>query len=100
VVTFGSAAGEFQTGQYLDYRNLGNEGMYGWNGSSNQRLNPGLCYNQWLGNVLTAMGVPKSEFECGEYGGYGEVFIGDGRAQFYPSAVFEAAGDVLPWLGT
>jgi hypothetical protein len=100
VVTFGSAAGEFQTGQYLDYRNLGNEGMYGWNGSSNQRLNPGLCYNQWLGNVLTAMGVPKSEFESGEYGGYGEVFIGDGRAQFYPSAVFDAAGDVLPWLGT
>lgn len=100
VVTFGSAAGVFATGQYLDYRNLADEGMYGWSGESNQRLNPGLCYNQWLGNVLTAMGVPASEYESGEYGGYGEVYIGEGRGQFYPSAVFDAAGDMLPWLAS
>ena len=50
--------------------------------------------------VCTAMGVPASEFESGEYGGYGEVFIGDGRQRFYPAAVFDAAGDMLPWLAS
>jgi len=100
VVTFGSAAGEIATGQYLDYRNLDDDGMAGWGDGSSQQLHPGLCYNQWLGNVLSVMGVPASEYESGEHGGYGEVFIGDGRQQFYPSAVFDAAGDMLPWLAS
>jgi ADP-ribose pyrophosphatase YjhB (NUDIX family) len=97
VITFGSAAGFLKTGQYADYRNLQDDGMAGW-GGGNQMLYPGLCYNQWLGTALRACNVEQTEYESGEYGGYGEVFIGEGRSQFYPSAVFEAAGDILPWL--
>ena len=100
VVTFGSAAGVFATGQYLDYRNLADEGMYGWSNGSTQRLNPGLSYNQWLGSALTAMGVPKAEYEAGEYGGYGQIYVGEGREQYYPSGVFDVAGETLPWLGS
>lgn len=97
VVTFGSAAGFLKTGQYADYRNLQDDGMAGW-GGGNQMLYPGLCYNQWLGTALRACGVPASEFESGDYGGYGEVYVGEGREAFYPSQVFDAAGDLLPWL--
>jgi hypothetical protein len=97
VVTFGSAAGFLKTGQYLDYRNLADDGLAGW-GGGNQMLYPGLCYNQWLGTALRACGVPASEFESGDYGGYGEVYVGEGREAYYPPAVFAAAGDILPWL--
>ncbi|MBC8067706.1 MAG: DUF1552 domain-containing protein [Deltaproteobacteria bacterium] len=97
VITFGSAAGFLKTGQYTDYRNLADDGMSGW-GGGNQTLYPGLCYNQWLGTALRAVGVPPTEYESGDHGGYGEVYVGEGREQFYPSAVFDAAGDLLPWL--
>jgi len=30
----------------------------------------------------------------------GQVYVGEGRGQYYPSAVFDAAGDMLPWLGS
>ena len=96
IVTAGSASGRLLTGQYLDYRNMnkvkGNE----------IRQYPGLIYNQWLGNVLEVMGVPKAEFERDGRGGYGYHYIGTHgwyqQPDFYPTSVVNAMGDPLPFL--
>ncbi len=96
IITAGSAGGSIQTGQYLDYRNLTN-GVGDWE-ETNEPLFPGLCFNQWLGSALQAMGLPPSAYESDEYGGYGEQFVGEGREGFYAPAVLGAQGDWLPWL--
>ncbi len=57
IVTFGSAGGVFKTGQYLDYRDMANRDDLVYS-----RL--GYPMNQFLSNVLLAMGLPKAEFEA------------------------------------
>jgi len=54
--------------------------------------------DQWLGSALQAMGMPRDSYESGEYGGYGEHFMGEGREAFYPSSVLDVQGQWLPWL--
>lgn len=97
VITAGSAGGTLRTGQYVDYRNLANEG-FGASANTNERMFPGLSYSQWLGNVLQAMGLPPGAYESGPYGGYGEHFLGEGRGALYPSEVLEVMGERLPWI--
>lgn len=97
VVTAGAAGGALQTGQYVDYRNLANDG-FGPGTNTNERMYPGLSYSQWLGTVLQSMGLPPEAYESGPYGGYGEHFIGEGRGALYPSEVLDVMGEPLPWI--
>jgi hypothetical protein len=98
VITAGSAGGFFQTGQYVDYRNLNRPGHEGDLVNSHT----GLIYNQWLGTVLQAMGLDPGEYESGSYGGYGEVMLSteDWYAGYnkYGSAELNVMSDVLPYL--
>lgn len=104
VVTFGGAGGAISTGQALDYRNLQAGFTPSWREGS--RLYAGLLYQQWLGTVLQAMGVPKSEWEnAGINGGYPDwrfahvQWMAIDERVAYPDAVWNVAGEMLPWLG-
>ncbi len=102
IVTFGSAGGFLRTGSYCDYRNtakptrqvetIPGEGNF-----------YGLLFHQWLGTVLQAMGVPPSEY-AGYAGGaaYPGLRVADefAGANTYPTSVWSAAGELLPWLRT
>jgi hypothetical protein len=66
---------------------------------------PGLLWQQWLGTVLQAMGVPKSEWENpavnGGYPDYNFMKIDWAQltaAQAYTPDVWAVAGEVLPML--
>ncbi len=63
IVTFGSAGGFFNTGNYVDYRR-----------PTPTTLRPartGLLHRQWLANALQSMGIPPAEFERAGLKGYG-----------------------------
>jgi hypothetical protein len=100
VVTAGSAGGFFNTGQYLDYRNLDKPAaVAGGEGLVNSHI--GLVYNQWLGNVLQSMGMSPSSYESGQYGGYGDVVLSSetwyaGYQQYGPQLA--SMSDMLPFL--
>jgi hypothetical protein len=105
VVTFGSAAGFFKTGQLVDYRRIGNpNSTYDPMAGGKQSL--GLLYNQWLATVLQSMGVPPSDFERWGHKGYGVPFVSKESwtppyAKHYgdtSSRYFTSASDVLPFL--
>jgi hypothetical protein len=111
VVTFGSADGALRTGNYCDYRNLSavispNTDYEGTIESGNKRF--GLTLNQWFGNILQVMGVPRSEYQEADHNGYGvrptTGGLGDccnagyTPTNSYPDAVWTVAGDMLPWL--
>ena len=100
IITAGAACGKLQTGQYVDYRNMGKQKTYGENAA--MKDHPGLIYNQWLGNVLNTMGVPKAEYERAGKGGYGVFYIGTHgwyqQPDFYPDPVANAMGDKLPFV--
>ncbi|MEM7156509.1 MAG: DUF1552 domain-containing protein [Myxococcota bacterium] len=97
VITAGSGGGNMRTGQYVDYRNLA-KGAFGKWDESNETLYPGLTFNQWLGTALQTMGMSPKSYESGDYGGYGEHFVGEGREHMYAPGVLDAQGDWLPWL--
>jgi len=56
VITFGSAGGVLKTGQYIDYRNMTKR-------DDQVFTRFGYPINQFLANALTALGVPKDQFE-------------------------------------
>lgn len=107
VVTAGSASGAIKTGSYCDYRNLGRE-LSGDSSTGNQRLYPGLLYNQWLTTALIAMGIPKSEWSESTHPGYGArvrfnqdyFFTNKGFSQdsVYTDAMWNKTGEILPFL--
>jgi hypothetical protein len=97
VITAGGAAGRLRTGQYIDYRNRSVEIGEPYQGTP-VVLHPGLLHQQYLGNVLQAMGLSPGEYDLGGGGGYPELFIGEGRDPYYPNPVLDARGDWLPWL--
>ena len=101
VITAGKAAGFLATGQYCDYRNLTKPAHQpGPDNAVSSHV--GLVYNQWLGTALQAMGVPKSEYQDGDNGGYGYLQLSTetwyAGYEKYPSSVLSAMGDVLPFL--
>jgi hypothetical protein len=98
VIAAGGAGGAISTGNYCDYRNPGNTFDGGGFQGAVEVTKAGLTYNQWLGTVLQSMGLARKDYEKDGNGGYGVKYIGDGRAKFYPDAVFSAAGDMLPFL--
>jgi len=93
VVTFGNAGGYFKTGLSLDYRD---PNSFTWSISpTTPRWWGGLLYNQWLGMVLRAMGVPASEYSTNG-GAYGYPSIKGSND--HSDAVWAAAAGDLPWL--
>lgn len=100
IITAGSACGQLNTGRYLDYRNMTKRKTYGDNAEVVDH--PGLIYNQWLGNVLMAMGLTPANYERGNRGGYGHFFIGQHgwyqQPDFYPNSVSGVMGEKLPGL--
>ena len=100
VITAGGACGWFNTGQYVDYRDLNKpSAVAGQDGMVNSHI--GLVYNQWLGNVAMAMGLDPSEYESGSYGGYGEVLLSNetwyGGYQQYDQQL-TVMSEALPFL--
>jgi hypothetical protein len=103
VVGFGGAGGALTTGWLIDYRNRllrfqpqNEPPPHTW---------PGLLWHQWLGTVLQVMGVPKSEWEnAAVNGGYPDYNFANVQwaaittAQAYPQAVWNVAGERLPWF--
>jgi hypothetical protein len=94
VITFGSAAGFFKTGLYLDYRNQTTFGRLVYYGKSNEYT--GLTYSRWLGTVLQAMGLPPGEYERGGARGYGNPYVSPEYMKAYLPGVLASAGEVLP----
>jgi hypothetical protein len=109
VITFGNADGALRSGNYCDYRNMvlttrgfGNPGEEG-------KQYFGLVLNQFFGNVLQLMGIPRSAYQETNHNGYGlrpasTFALGDNNNNFrvgqvYPDAIWNAAGQMLPWLG-
>ncbi|HVY31688.1 MAG TPA: DUF1552 domain-containing protein [Polyangiaceae bacterium] len=105
VITFGSAAGYFKTGQLADFRRIGNaSSTFDPMAGGKQYL--GLLYNQWLATVLQAMGVPPSDFERWGHKGYGVPYVSTESwtppyAKHYgdtSSKYFTMASDPLPLI--
>lgn len=105
IVAFGGAEGFFRTGQYCDYRNLAKTTGQGPAGEPRWF---GLLWHQWLGTVLQSMGIPRSEWEdtsqCPGYPNFKYDDIPDwagpqgSTGPVYPAPVWNAAGEVLPFL--
>jgi hypothetical protein len=106
IVTFGSAAGYFKTGQYLDYRRNGNKDSLVTLRGEVPQMYLGVLYSQWLSTVLQSMGIPASEYELWDHKGYGYPYVGTDQNQAYfkkhyvdtSSRYFQMAGDVLPFI--
>ncbi len=88
-LTAGSAGGYLQTGRFLDYRNLSNDGI--WNGFRPDLAHwdrPGIPYNRWLYTVLRAFDIPDSEYKTGPLAsmqGYGDPYVrNERRNDHYP----------------
>ena len=104
VVTAGSAAGFFHTGNYVDYRNQNvrahpYQQSDGW---LNQR--PGILYTGWLGSVLQSMGLSPSEYQRAGENGYGNptrernAFETTGGGDPWPDRLFPDASKIVPFL--
>lgn len=101
VIGFGSAGGAIRTGIHCDYRHLDTP----FSPNDAEKTYPGLLWHQWLGTVLQAMGVPKTEWENPTVnGGYPDYnyartdWVSLTAEQAWPQAVWNAAGDLLPGL--
>lgn len=104
VVTAGSAGGFLRTGNYCDYR-ARNLVVSDGEAGNEAKVYGGLLWHQWLGTALRAMGLEPADYESNGVRGYpapkflGNDFWGpNNAAQLYPNAVWNAAGDLLPFL--
>ncbi|MEM1025788.1 MAG: DUF1552 domain-containing protein [Myxococcota bacterium] len=59
IVAAGTAAGFFETGRYIDFRNLENQLL---SRSQVPTRHPGILINRVLGNILQGMGVPPEDY--------------------------------------
>jgi len=103
VVTAGSAAGFLKTGNVIDFRNREFQMPSGWALPAQYgTIRPGVLYNQYLGTVLQAMGVPPSEYERNGMKGYGSQYLnpdwGAEAKRQYPDRLRADASAILPFL--
>jgi hypothetical protein len=96
VVMAGSAAGVWETGRYIDYRNRQNTAFAHDYSPEHANLRPGLPYNRFLANVMMAMGLAPSEFERPGEHGYGLTYTE--RSDVYTSQMMNDASLPLPLL--
>jgi hypothetical protein len=85
VVTLGSAGGFFETGRLVDYRNRDHDLL---RDAEAPNRHPGVLYNQWLANVMLAMGLSPADW-AGEMRrvqpeAYQNGVRGYGMAQYHP----------------
>lgn len=97
-ITFGSAGGVIKTDQYIDYRNIGDR--------DDQVFSRfGFPMNQLYASVLTAMGMPASEFEAlnkSRSDGASSPFkagSGYGVNAIHPDAMFNMGAHYESWTG-
>lgn len=97
VVTAGSAAGHFETGRFVDYRDLTNMALTDdpWTDIVYDKR-PGVAYNRWLANVLQSMGIDPEEYEQPGIPGYGLTYNENTNA--WPERIYDDASDPLPQL--
>ena len=96
IVTIGSAGGALKTGKHCDFRYMNPKSEYPY--VKGKGLFPGLPWNQYLGGVLVAMGLPRSEFETASMKGYGHPAVDGGqRAASSPGSI-EGMGKPLPFI--
>jgi hypothetical protein len=100
IFTAGSASGFLKTGLLCDYRNQNPAAKAKFRGQFGAISGfAGLSYNRWLGTLLQAMGLPRSEFERpGEPGGYGDPRLEMEYVNGYLSAVIAMNGELAPFL--
>ncbi len=102
VITAGSAAGYFETGNYVDYRNRENMTLAGGDSEPSREQRPGILYTGFLANVLQAMNVAPSEFERPGEKGYGspyrDAYFGSGGTNAWADRLFADASNALPFL--
>jgi hypothetical protein len=106
IVTAGSAAGFLRTGLSLDYRRVGHPDSRFQPLLEGDATYAGVLYNQFLATVLSAMGMPASEFERWGHKGYGLPLVERpgvtlpfaAHYQDSSSRYFQMASDVLPFL--
>lgn len=97
--TAGGGAGAFQTGLYIDYRNMspkGNMKAYG-----QYRGQTGLTHNQFLATILQAYGMPPSDWQNipnNGKAGYGNDYLSSEFGNTYAPQVMDKASDPLPIL--
>jgi Protein of unknown function (DUF1552) len=96
VITFGGAGGFFNTGLFVDYRNQTPAGRLIYYGEFKEYT--GLTYSRWLGTVLQAMGLPRSEYERDGQRGYGHPYVSAEYMKAYGPGVLASAGERLPVL--
>lgn len=103
-VVAGGAAGALRTGQYVDVRNLGVLLRSGRDENIVPDMHTGLFANQWVATLLDALGIPRSEYERGDWGGYGatkEETAGWWIAfQKHTEAQYRAMAEPVPWILT
>jgi len=80
-VTWGSAGGEFATGNYIDYRNL-NSNLFK---PIRDYFYPGVPWNRWLATILQTQGLTPAQYERPGIKGYGEQFIERGESTLSPT---------------
>jgi hypothetical protein len=93
LVTAGAAAGWLRTGLFCDYRNK----TMVWD----QAVPPyyyGIGWHQWLGTVLTAMGIPRQEYARAGMTGYGQPLVGPYHGPKYVAGVLDRGDEPLPFL--
>lgn len=95
-ITAGSAAGYFNTGMYIDYRNRNNTALAHDYSPEHNRLRPGIPYQRWLANILMSMNLSPSEFEHAGERGYGHNHIE--RPEAMPQSYMADASNPLPLL--
>jgi hypothetical protein len=101
-VTAGSAGNFFNTGKFIDFRSLQNRAFRDDFYSIGGR--PGISLNQYLANILMAMGIPKSEYENIEYfggpgyGGWRTLWsVSQQNFQLgFPTILINRAGEKIP----
>lgn len=107
IVSAGSAGGYLNTGHFIDYRRFGDPGSQYDPLFKGTLMYAGVLYNQFLANVLQAMGLSPSDFELWGYRGYGHPAVdplGYGVLPFAKhyentsSRYFQIASDPLPFL--
>ncbi len=96
VITAGAAAGAMKTGLLVDYRNTTPKAEYPY--VRGEGLYAGLTWNRWLGTVLDAMGVPRSEFETPSMKGYGHNYVENVYKNMHVAGSIESANQPLPFI--
>lgn len=98
-ITAGGGAGAFQTGLYIDYRNMAPSARLSMFGQAKGQT--GLTHNQFLATILQSYGLPASDWQNipnNGRTGYGLDFVSGDYKKAYVPQVMENASKPLPVL--